>query len=234
MSEDSDPFQCRLDFLALLTKLNASQHAIQKVANYAMRHRRLSEDLYSCLIEQLEQASYNARLNIIYVLDAIFSASQKSRYTAYNDLTRPDLPRIIHAVVAGGPKGVLNIPNTQKIIRNWKRKEYFDVKDLEEAEKPLLEQESSADPTQTNTDSFSREDVLRRMEEDRERHKRLKEEIWIRPPEESSDTEFEEFWDGTDALDPEIDYEVMMVQNMLRLPHYSWNMMLSQRSVSLS
>lgn len=55
MSEDSDPFQCRLDFLALLTKLNASQHAIQKVANYAMRHRRLSEDLYSCLIEQLEQ-----------------------------------------------------------------------------------------------------------------------------------------------------------------------------------
>lgn len=54
-------------------------------------------------------------MNIIYVLDAILSASQKSRYTGYIDLTRPDLPRIIHAVVAGGPKGVLNIPNTQKV-----------------------------------------------------------------------------------------------------------------------
>jgi CTD kinase subunit gamma len=55
MSEESDPFECRLTFLSLLTKLNASQQAIQKVANYAMRHRKLSEDLYSCLIEQLEQ-----------------------------------------------------------------------------------------------------------------------------------------------------------------------------------
>lgn len=90
------------------------------------------------------------------------------------------------------------------------------------------------------------------MEEDRERvsstqreqlykysthfqqHKRLKEEIWIRPPEESSDNEFEEFWNSTEALDPETDYEVMMMQNMLRLPHYSWNIMLSQRSASLT
>jgi CTD kinase subunit gamma len=55
MSEESDPFECRLTFLSLLNKLNASQQAIQKVANYAMRHRKLSEDLYSCIIEELEQ-----------------------------------------------------------------------------------------------------------------------------------------------------------------------------------
>ncbi|GAA5801224.1 CTD kinase subunit gamma CTK3-domain-containing protein [Helicostylum pulchrum] len=233
MADESDPFECRLIFSSLLGKLNASQQAIQKVANYAMRHKNLSEDLYSCIIEVLEQASYNARLNIIYVLDAIFSASQKARYTSYIEQTRPDLPRIIHAVVAGGPKGVLNIPNTQKILNNWKRKGYFEEKDLEEAEKPLLEHDSSLIPTQTNAEAFSKEDILRRMEEDRERHKRLREEIWIRPPEESKDSEFEEFWNSTDSLDPESDYEIMMVQNMLRLPHYSWNMMLSQRPSTL-
>ena len=61
-------------------------------------------------------------------------------------------------------------------------------------------------------------------------HKRLREEIWIRPAEESQDAEFEEFWNATETLDPESDYEVMMVQNMLRLPNYAWNAMLDQRS----
>ncbi|CEI85897.1 hypothetical protein RMCBS344292_00346 [Rhizopus microsporus] len=162
MAEESDPFECRLTFLSLLQKLNASQQSIHKVASYAMRHRKLSEDLYSCLIEVLEQVKYrpfskweekscyflfkiiastNARLNIIYVLDAIFSASQKSNFTGYIELTRPDLPRIIHAVVANDAKGVVNVPNTQKIINHWKRKGLFESHILEEAEKPLLERE---------------------------------------------------------------------------------------------
>lgn len=58
MAEESDPFECRLTFLSLLQKLNASQQSIHKVATYAMRHRKLSEDLYSCLIEELEQVKY--------------------------------------------------------------------------------------------------------------------------------------------------------------------------------
>lgn len=57
MSDDYDPFECRLEFTSLLQKLNASQQSIQKVANYAMRNKRLSEDLYSCVLESLEQVS---------------------------------------------------------------------------------------------------------------------------------------------------------------------------------
>ncbi|KAI8977394.1 CTD kinase subunit gamma CTK3-domain-containing protein [Mycotypha africana] len=225
-----DPFQCRLNFLSLLDKLNASQQSITKVAAYAMRYRKLSEDLYSCLLEELEQASLNARLNIIYVLDAIFTASQKSKYSGYLDLTRPDLPRIVNAVVANGP-GVVNIPNTQKILANWKRKGYFDSKELEEAEKALLELASSISTHTEKTltsETFSKEDVLRRMEEDRERHKRMKEEIWIRPADESKDAEFEEFWEDIDALDLEKDYGYMMTQNKLRLPDFPWHTILEQ------
>ncbi|KAI8086907.1 CTD kinase subunit gamma CTK3-domain-containing protein [Gilbertella persicaria] len=233
MSAELDPFECRLEFIELLRRVNASQQSIHKAAIYAMRHRKLSEDLYSCLVEELEQATLNARLNIIYVLDAIFSASQKSKFSGYIDLTRPDLPRIIHAVVATEPQGVVNIPNTQKIISNWKRKEYFEADILEEAEKPLLESASSIDAAQTTTkatDIMAKDDILRRMEEDRERHKRSREEIWIRPPDETKDAEFEEFWNSIDVLDPEYDYEIMMVQNMLRLPNYAWHAMLNQRT----
>lgn len=50
-----DPFEARLEFLSLLGKLNASQHSIQKVGNFAMKNRKLHEDLYNCIIEELEQ-----------------------------------------------------------------------------------------------------------------------------------------------------------------------------------
>ncbi|KAL0080321.1 CTD kinase subunit gamma CTK3-domain-containing protein [Phycomyces blakesleeanus] len=229
MAEDSDPFECRLVFLSLLNKLNASQQSIYKVASYAMRHRRLSEDLYSCLIEELEQASINARLNIVYVLDAIFSASLKSRFTGYVDLTRQDLGRIVQAVVPSDPKGVVNLPNMRKILNHWKQKRIFEINEIEQAEKPLLGRETSS---HTTGDGFSKDDILRRMEEDRERHKKLREEIWIRSVDESPDAQFEELWESTDPLDPETDYEAMMVQNMMRLPHYAWHMMLSQRTTT--
>ena len=46
-----------MNFLGLLSKLNASQHSIQKVASFAMRHRSLHEDLYNCIIEALDQVT---------------------------------------------------------------------------------------------------------------------------------------------------------------------------------
>lgn len=199
-----------------------------------MRHRKVAEDLYRCLVDELEQASINARLNIVYVLDAIFALSQKARFTGYHDLTRKDLTRIIQAVVPNDSKGIVNVANTRKIINNWRRRGYFEPNELDEAEKPLLERETSSSSQTGGSKAdegggFSKEDMLRRMEEDRERHKRFKEDIWIRPSDESLDAEFQQLWDNTEALVPENDYEVMMLQNMLRLPHYAWHMMLSQR-----
>lgn len=70
---------------------------------------------YMLLCHRHQQASINARLNIIYVLDAIFAASQKVHYSGYNDLTRRDLSRILAAVVPDDPKGLVNIANTRKV-----------------------------------------------------------------------------------------------------------------------
>lgn len=55
MSDDLDPFECRLQLMSLLKKLNASQQSIQKTARFAVKHRPLSEDLYSCLLEEIEK-----------------------------------------------------------------------------------------------------------------------------------------------------------------------------------
>lgn len=54
MSTDIDPFECRLQFISLLKKVNASQQSIQKTARYAVKYIQLSEDLYSCFLEEIE------------------------------------------------------------------------------------------------------------------------------------------------------------------------------------
>ncbi|KAJ2960004.1 hypothetical protein NQZ79_g4599 [Umbelopsis isabellina] len=218
---DDDPFECRLQFTALLQKLNASQQSIQKVANYAMRHRRLSEDLYSCVIEELEQASMNARLNILYVLDSLCQASLKSGFQGYVDLVRPDLEKIIAAVVPNDARGMVNAASARKILNNWKQKQLFDKDSIGGLEARLPKSEVRIPEHAKQT--FSKSDILRRMEEDRERHKRLREDIWIRSAEESVDAQFDQIWDNTDALDPEIDYKDMAKENERRWPNYPWS-----------
>lgn len=47
--------------------------------------------------------------------------------------------------------------------------------------------------------TISKEDILRRIEEDRERHKKLRESIWV-VPSDPKDWEFKEAWEQTSDL----------------------------------
>ncbi|RUS15185.1 CTD kinase subunit gamma CTK3-domain-containing protein [Endogone sp. FLAS-F59071] len=223
MTEEVDPFECRLNFISLLNKLNASQQSIYKVASYAMRYRRQSEDLYSCILEELEKATINARLNILYVLDSLCIASQKSHFAGYVDLVRRDLQKVIIAVVPNDAKGSVNLASTKKVLANWKQKGIFPTSDIEQAERPLTTREIKSQ--ESSNDGFSKNDILKRMDEDRERHKRLREDVWIRPADETGDAEFEQAWSSTADLD-DYDYEVMMLENFKYRPRYPWAEML--------
>ncbi|KAG0329104.1 hypothetical protein BGZ99_003488 [Dissophora globulifera] len=217
-----DPFEARLEFLGLLGKLNASQNSIQKVGNFAMRNKNLYEDLYSCIIEQLEQTpSINARMNIFYVLDSVCHQSQKSGFSGYMELIQKNLPKIIECVAPSGPKGNVNVAGTKKILESWRVKKLFPESAIDKVEKPLSARELGANaPTATDT-GLTKDDILRRMDEDRERHKRIREEIWIRPSDEDSAAEFKQNWDEVSDLDDN-DYENMETENEHYLPGYPW------------
>ncbi|KAF9092515.1 hypothetical protein BGX23_004227 [Mortierella sp. AD031] len=219
-----DPFEARLEFLSLLGKLNASQHSIQKVGNFAMRNRKLHEDLYSCIIEELEQTkSLNTRMNIFYVLDSICHQSHKAGFSGYIDLIQKNLPKIIECVTPSGPKGNVNVAGTKKILELWRARKLFSDSALDKVEKPLLSRELGANaPTSFDT-GFTKDDILKRMDEDRERHKRIREEIWIRPAEEDPGAEFLQYWDDMSDLD-EVDYEDMEGENEKYLPGYPWEL----------
>ncbi|KAI8343149.1 CTD kinase subunit gamma CTK3-domain-containing protein [Chlamydoabsidia padenii] len=232
MSDDVDPFECRLQFISLLKKLNATQLSIQKTARYAVKHRQLSEDLYSCFLEELEKTSLNTRLNILYVLDCILSMSRKIQFKGYIELTQPNVQRIINAVALSSSKGIVNVSNTRKLLANWKDKAYFDTDTIESAEKALEAcvesnlQMKTTEEQNNKANVFTKADILNRMEQDRERHKRLREEMWRRSAEESPDAEFEQLWQTTDPFDITLDGPDIMQQNKLYLPHYPWDSLL--------
>jgi CTD kinase subunit gamma len=48
-----DAFQVRMDFQALLKRLNASQQSIEKVLSFADRHvAKASADLWDCILNE--------------------------------------------------------------------------------------------------------------------------------------------------------------------------------------
>ncbi|KAF9925063.1 hypothetical protein FBU30_005112 [Linnemannia zychae] len=219
-----DPFEARLEFISLLGKLNASQHSIQKVGNFAMKNRKLHEDLYNCIIEELEQTkSLNTRMNIFYVLDSICHQSHKAGFTGYIDLIQKNLPKIIEYVTPSGPKGNVNVAGTKKILELWRARKLFSDSALDKVEKPLLSRELGANAPTVSDIGFTKDDILKRMDEDRERHKRIREEIWIRPSDEDPGAEFLQNWDDVSDLD-DVDYEDMEAENEKYLPGYPWEL----------
>lgn len=50
-----DPFEARIRFSNMLDRMNASLNASQKASQFALKHTHLSDDLHSCILEQLER-----------------------------------------------------------------------------------------------------------------------------------------------------------------------------------
>ncbi|KAG7097664.1 hypothetical protein E1B28_004992 [Marasmius oreades] len=112
----------------------------------------------------------------------------------YVDYVSRDLPKIVENVVPPGREGLPNLVSTRQILENWRSKRVIDpqvidsvISTLEirqaETQDDLPEPENDA-PTVSRTQKTSqlpRQEVFRRIEEDRERHKRLRERRWVQP-----------------------------------------------------
>lgn len=108
---------------------------------------------------------------------------------------------IVECVVPEGRQGLPNLTSTKQacflltcvcvllhfswqILENWRSKRVIDPQKIDEVMAVLnsrtttLESSSSGD---SHSHSLSRSDVFKRIEEDRERHKRLRERRWVQP-----------------------------------------------------
>jgi CTD kinase subunit gamma len=109
-----DPFEGRLQFLDQLRHLSASQSSSLKLSQFALKHKTLHEDLYSCILEELPATTLNDRVNIFFFLQTLVEQSEKAQFHAYGDMIRRDLERIV-ADVAPVNGGAANIAPAKKV-----------------------------------------------------------------------------------------------------------------------
>ncbi|KAF5374659.1 hypothetical protein D9615_008941 [Tricholomella constricta] len=99
-----------------------------------------------------------------------------------------DLGNIVENVVPQGRQGLPNLVSTKQILESWRSKRVIDPQKVEDVLSSLnARQTTSSDPSHPSSSSSSahatlpRNEVFKRIEEDRERHKRLRERRWVQP-----------------------------------------------------
>ena len=66
-------------------------------------------DLWECILEELEKANLNARINIFYMLDSLLDQSLALGVESYRELVRKDLEKVVNLTVPRDAReGVLN------------------------------------------------------------------------------------------------------------------------------
>ncbi|ROW12289.1 hypothetical protein VMCG_00632 [Cytospora schulzeri] len=220
----ADPFEVRMRFSSQLQHLNASVTSAQKAAQYALKYKDMDEDLHSCILEQLERNNMNTRANIMYFIEHFLEMAQKDGHVDYVRMIQRDIIRVVDAVAPDDGSGAANVKVVRRVC--LQAKSFLQTQTVTEINEVLKERETSnmdvvmsspvnstnpglgdMPPSQTipkpgGTPRPARPDkkqIEQRIEEDRERHKRLRESIWAVPTE-PDDAEMWKMWEETSDL----------------------------------
>lgn len=204
----ADPFEVRMRFTSQLRGLNASVTSAQKAAQYALRHKDLAEDLHSCILEQLERNGMNTRANIMYFIEHFLDMAHREGHGDYVRMMQRDIIRVVDAVAPEDGSGAANIKVTRKVLQTLQSKNFLESQTVSQIEEVLRDRDTSSQdlalsspangdlalgdsshsqqaPHSTRRSNappkLDRRQIEQRIEEDRERHKRLRENIWAVP-----------------------------------------------------
>ncbi|KAL8684916.1 MAG: hypothetical protein Q9218_008074 [Villophora microphyllina] len=217
----ADPFEVRMRFTSQLQHLNASVNSSQKAAHYALKYRDMDEDLHSCILEQLERNSMNNRANIMYFIEHLCDMAQRENHMNFVRMMQKDILMVVDAVAPSDGSGAANVKVVRRVLQGLQQKNILQPDTVTEIEGCLKERDtiaaehSALSPIDANAqrenphhlatsnklNGVTRPDkrqIEQRIEEDRERHKRLRESIWAIGDE--GDQEFERLWDEVSEI----------------------------------
>lgn len=158
------------------------------------------------------------------------------------DFVARDLRTIVECVVPEGRPGLPNLTSTKQvgrnyinsfrtnkhrplqILENWRSKRIIEPQKIDDIMTTLENRRtkfddngSSSTHSASHSQSFSRNDIFKRIEEDRERHKRLRERRWVQsishnpstyhPPQLASFIPLTDDGDGEEELTFDIEFE---------------------------
>ncbi|KAL9104321.1 MAG: hypothetical protein Q9163_000712 [Psora crenata] len=223
----ADPFEVRMRFTSQLQHLNASVNSSQKAAHYALKYRDMDEDLHSCILEQLERNSMNNRANIMYFIEHLCEMAHRENHMEFVRMIQRDILRVVDAVAPADGSGAANVKVVRRVLAGLQQKSILAPSTVQEIEDGLKERDtlpganpalSPTSPNATNapgapapentasmtvnglTTRLDKRQIEQRIEEDRERHKRLREDIWAVGGVENPDEEFDKMWDEVSSL----------------------------------
>ncbi|KAM7205079.1 CTD kinase subunit gamma CTK3 domain containing protein [Rhypophila sp. PSN 637] len=203
----ADPFEVRMRFTNMLRQLNASVNSAQKAAQYAIKNREMAEDLHSCILEQLGRNNMNTRANIMYFIEHFLDMATKEGHSEYVRMIQRDIIRVVDSVAPDDGSGAANVKVVRKVLQALLAKNFLDKESVIQIEEVLRERDaasqeldsltppppedgmelskippSQALPKRTNLPPrVDRKQAEQRIEEDRERHKRQRENVWAVP-----------------------------------------------------
>ncbi|KAH7408504.1 CTD kinase subunit gamma CTK3-domain-containing protein [Phaeosphaeria sp. MPI-PUGE-AT-0046c] len=213
----ADPFEVRQRFTNLLSHLSASHTSLQKAALYALKNREMDEDLHSCILEQLERTNMNTRANIMFFIENLCEMAVKDSAgdgrgidgsaMGYVRMLQRDILRVVECVV--GEEGA-NVRVVRKVLQTLQARGILMAETVSELEAVLKAREGEmGSPGNAKNGAgnmkMDKRQIEHRIEEDRERHKRLRESIWAVPGE--AEEEMERLWDQASEI-AEDDYVV--------------------------
>ncbi|KAJ2981029.1 hypothetical protein NUW54_g10926 [Trametes sanguinea] len=147
-----DPFEVRMQFIALLKRLDASQQSIKKIVGFAMKFfPSCGEDLWDCILEECQKGSLNSRINLLYLLDSLCEACLVTKpppgstqtSASYVDYVTRDLRKIVDSVVPEGRQGLPNLMSTRQILESWRSKRLVEPTKVDEVLATLEERRAA-------------------------------------------------------------------------------------------
>ncbi|KAJ5753438.1 uncharacterized protein N7511_007591 [Penicillium nucicola] len=186
-----DPFEVRMRFTTQLQHLSASVTSAQKAALYALKYRDLDEDLHSCILEQLERNNMNNRANIMYFIEHLCDMALKENHPAYVRMMQRDILRVVDSVVPPDGTGAANVKHVRHVLSGLQGKKVLTLESVAEIDAALKDRDTHPDMEQdegteegskskagTPQIRLDKKQIEQRIEEDRERNKRLRENMW--------------------------------------------------------
>jgi CTD kinase subunit gamma len=166
----------------------------------------------------------NNRANIMYFIEHLSDMAARENHHDYVRMMQRDILRIVDAVAPEDGSGAANVKVVRKVLQGLQQKNFLLAQTVTEIEECLKERDTAPDaiglssPLQQDVEMVGMKDsrsekkingsqrldkkqIEQRIEEDRERHKRLREHIWAVPVDkETADAEFDKLWEETSDL----------------------------------
>ncbi|EEP81456.1 conserved hypothetical protein [Uncinocarpus reesii 1704] len=156
----------------------------------------------------------NCRANIIYFVEHLCDMATKENHLEFVRMIQRDILRIVDAVAPADGSGAANVKHVRRVLNGLQSKEILATETVSEIDACLRERESYpahfldlemaegdsglGDITKPEGISVDKRQIEQRIEEDRERNKRLRENMWAVPP--SDMKEFEMMWEDVSDI----------------------------------